>query len=50
MKTITLTALRDQIERKKAEIGWIDDEASTEALRNKGRARSAGKRALLARA
>jgi len=47
MKTITLTALREQIERKKAAIGWVDDEASTAALRNSGLARTPAKREML---
>jgi hypothetical protein len=49
MKTITLTALREQVERKKAAIGWVDDEANTAALRNAGIARTPAKRELLAR-
>ena len=47
MKTITLTALREQVERKKAAIGWVDDEASTAALRNSGRMRTPAKREML---
>jgi len=47
MKTITLTALREQVERKKAAIGWVDDEASTAALRNSGRTRTPAKREML---
>lgn len=50
MKTITFTELSEQIARNKARIGWVDDEASTEALRNSGRNRTAAKRELLARA
>jgi hypothetical protein len=49
MKTITFAALRDQIERKKAAIGWVDDEANTAALRNSGIARTQAKREFLAR-
>ena len=49
MKTITFTALRDQVERKKAAIGWLDDDVSTDALRNSGMARTSAKRELLAR-
>jgi hypothetical protein len=49
MKTITFAALRDQVERKKAAIGWIDDDASTQALRNSGVARTPAKREMLAR-
>jgi hypothetical protein len=49
MKTITLTALREQVERKKAAIGWVDDEANTATLRNAGLVRTPVKRALLAR-
>ena len=39
-----------ETERRKAELGICDDEASTDALRNKGGARTAAKRRLLARA
>ncbi len=49
MKIITLAALREQVERKKAVIGWVDDETNTDALRNAGMARTAAKRELLAR-
>jgi hypothetical protein len=49
MKTITFAALRDQVEAKKAAIGWIDDEVTTDALRNSGMARKPAKRELLAR-
>jgi len=49
MKTITFTALRESVERKKAAIGWIDDEPSTDALRNSGVARTPAKREMLAR-
>ena len=49
MKTITFTALREAVERKKAAIGWIDDEASTDDLRNSGIARTPAKREMLAR-
>ena len=47
MKTITLSALREQVERKKVAIGWIGDESSTNALRNSGLARSPAKRLML---
>ncbi|MBB3957636.1 hypothetical protein [Novosphingobium sediminicola] len=47
MKTITLSALREQVERRKVAIGWIDDESSTNALRNSGIARSPAKRQML---
>lgn len=49
MTTISMTKLRDHVEAKKREIGWVDDETSTDALRNKGGNRSPGKRAFLAR-
>jgi len=49
MKTITLTALREQVERKKAAIGWVDDEANIAGLRNAGTARTSAKRELLTR-
>lgn len=49
MKTITFIALREAVERKKAAIGWIDNDASTDALRNSGVARTPAKRELLAR-
>jgi hypothetical protein len=49
MKTITFTALRTAVERKKAAIGWVDDEATTDALRNSGVKRKPAKRELLAR-
>lgn len=49
MKTITFAALRDQVERKKAAIGWVDDEASTDALRNIGTRRTPAKREFLSR-
>jgi len=49
MKTITFTALRDQVEAKKTAIGWIDDEVTTDALRNSGVARTPAKREMLAR-
>lgn len=50
MKTITLVALWDEIEQRKAAIGWCDDQASTDALRNTGLRRTQRKRDLLARA
>jgi hypothetical protein len=49
MKTITFIALRESVERKKAAIGWIDGDASTDALRNSGVARTPAKREMLAR-
>jgi hypothetical protein len=49
MKTITFTALREAVERKKAAIGWVDDEASTDGLRNSGKTRTPAKREMLAR-
>ena len=48
MRTITFAALRDQVERNKAAIGWIDDDG-TETLRNRGLGRTPAKRAFLAR-
>ena len=39
-----------EAERRKAELGIRDDEASIEKLRNKGGSRTAAKRRLLARA
>lgn len=49
MTTISMANLRDHVEAKKREIGWVDDDASTDALRNKGGNRSPEKRAFLAR-
>ncbi len=49
MKTITFTALREAVERKKAAIGWIDDDAAMDALRNSGKTRTPAKREMLAR-
>ncbi len=49
MKTITFAALRNQVEAKKAAIGWIDDEVTTDALRNSGVARTPAKREMLER-
>ena len=49
MKTMTLNALREQVERKKAAIGWVDDEANTTVLRNTGMARTPEKYELLSR-
>lgn len=49
MTTISMAKLRDHVETKKREIGWVDDDASTDALRNKGGNRSPEKRAFLAR-
>jgi hypothetical protein len=48
MKTITFNALRESVERKKAAIGWIDDDANTDLLRNSGVARTPAKREMLA--
>jgi hypothetical protein len=42
-------ALREAVERKKAAIGWVDDEASTDGLRNSGKTRTPAKREMLAR-
>lgn len=50
MTTISLADLRARIAEAKRRIAWVDDEASTEALRNKGARRTVAKRALLARA
>lgn len=49
MKTISMAAFAAEIEAKKRELGIVDDEATTEALRNKGGARTPTKRAFLAR-
>lgn len=49
MKTISITDLRAQTEDAKRRIGWVDSEASTQALRNKGGTRTDAKRALLVR-
>ena len=49
MKTISIADLRAQTEGAKRRIGWVDNEASTQALRNKGGTRTDAKRALLAR-
>lgn len=49
MKTISMAAFAAEIEAKKRELGIVDDEATTEALRNKGGARTPMKRAFLAR-
>lgn len=49
MKTISMTAFAAEIEARKRELGFVDDEATTEALRNKGSTRTPKKRAFLAR-
>ena len=49
MTTISMAELRNHVETKKREIGWVDDDVSTDALRNKGGNRSPEKRAFLAR-
>lgn len=49
MTTISMAKLRDHVEARKREIGWVDDDASTDALRNKGGNRTPEKRASLAR-
>lgn len=49
MTTISMAKLREHVEAKKREIGWVDDDTSTDALRNKGGNRSPEKRAFLAR-
>jgi hypothetical protein len=49
MTTISMAKLRDHVEAKKREIGWVDDDTSTDALRNKGGNRTSEKRAALAR-
>lgn len=50
MKTISMAALRLQTEARKRSIGWVDSEAATELLRNKGGKRTPEKRELLAKA
>jgi hypothetical protein len=49
MTTISMAKLRDHVEARKREIGWVDDDASTDALRNKGDNRTPEKRDSLAR-
>ena len=49
MTTISMAKLRDHVEARKREIGWVDDDAATDALRNKGGNRTPEKRAALAR-
>lgn len=49
MKTISMAAFAAEIEARKRELGFVDDEATTEALRNKGGTRTPRKRAFLAR-
>lgn len=49
MKTITFAAFRAQIESRKTAIGWADDEAGTEVLRNAGLLRTPSKREQLER-
>jgi hypothetical protein len=49
MKTISMASLRIQTEAKKRSIGWVDSDANTELLRNKGDNRTSEKRELLAR-
>jgi hypothetical protein len=38
-----------EVEARKHELGFVDDEATTEALRNKGSTRTPAKRAFLVR-
>lgn len=49
MKTISMAAFAAEVEARKRELGVVDDEATTEALRNKGSTRTPKKRAFLAR-
>ena len=49
MRRITMADLHRHVEEVKQRIGWVDDEASAEALRNKGFHRTPEKRELLAR-
>jgi hypothetical protein len=49
MKTISMADFAAEIEARKRELGLVDDEAITEALRNKGSTRTPKKRAFLAR-
>lgn len=49
MKTMLMAELIARTEAAKRQMGWVDDEASTEALRNKGGSRTSAKRAHLAR-
>lgn len=49
MKTISMAAFAAEVEARKRELGFVDDEATTEVLRNKGSTRTPEKRAFLAR-
>ena len=49
MKTISMAAFAAEVEARKRALGLLDDEATTEALRNKGGTRTPEKRAFLAR-
>lgn len=49
MKTFSMTAFAAEVEARKREMGVVDDEATTEALRNKGSTRTPEKRAFLVR-
>jgi len=49
MKTIRMTTFAAEVEARKRELGVVDDEATTEALRNKGSTRTPEKRAFLVR-
>ena len=46
MKTIRMATFAAEVEARKRELGVVDDEATTEALRNKGSSRTPEKRAL----
>lgn len=46
---ISLSDLLGGIRRRKAELGIVDTEERTDAMRNEGSRRSSGKRAMLAR-
>jgi hypothetical protein len=48
MKTITCRPERS-CRTQEAAIGWVDDEASTDGLRNSGKTRTPAKREMLAR-
>ncbi|MBV9655817.1 MAG: hypothetical protein JOZ42_14780 [Acetobacteraceae bacterium] len=50
MRFTTLSALTAWTEARKAELGMVDDAATTEAMRNKGASRTPEKRELLRRA
>lgn len=49
MKIISMAAFAAEVEARKRELGYVDDDTTTEALRNKGTTRTPEKRAFLAR-